>query len=127
MRLIATLFLAALATACATPDEAEGWTSSNIDRQESALTRSAAAAESAPVREEARVIEGDVFAESGVLIAEAEATPTRGEEPGDDGTVSAKKVPVRVEISRDHIHVEWNDGSQSDYCYNQETGQYQAC
>lgn len=126
MRLIATLFLAALATACATPDEAEGWTSDSIDSHESALTRSAATAESAPAREEARVIEDDVFAESGVLIAEA-AAPAVGEAPGDDGTVSAKRVPVRVEISRDHIHVEWNDGSQSDYCYNQETGQYQAC
>lgn len=104
LRIITTLALAALATACATPDEVASWDDESVGTHEAAL-------------EEAR------FAEREAAPAEREVA---GEDDGED-EIHARRVPVRVENHGSTIHVEYNDGSEQDFCYNQETGTYQNC
>lgn len=103
LRIITTVALAALATACATPEEAARWEDESLGTHEATLEE--------------------------MQMAEREAAPAERAvvDDGDDGEVHARRVPVRVEKSRDRIHVDYNDGSEQDYCYNQETGTYQSC
>ncbi|MFN3197369.1 MAG: hypothetical protein ACE366_02955 [Bradymonadia bacterium] len=47
---------------------------------------------------------------------------------GEGGEPVGKRVPTNVHIyPNDHIDVTWSDGTESTYCYNQETGQYVLC
>ncbi len=122
LRIITTLALAALATACATPDEVASWDDESFGTHEAAL-------EEARFADREAADDGETFGEREAATAEEAAPAERAVDDGGDegGEVQERRVPVRVENHGSTIHVEYNDGSEQDFCLNQETGTYQNC